>query len=38
VETVDDERRLERRLAVFKLTQELVGKDLRVLEDAAKTD
>jgi hypothetical protein len=37
-ETLDEERKLEGRLAEFKLTQELVEKDLQVLEDAAKTD
>jgi hypothetical protein len=35
---VDDERRLEGRLAEFQLTQELIREDLQVLEDAAKTD
>jgi hypothetical protein len=37
-ENLGDERRLERRLAEFRLTQELVKEDLQVLEDAAKTD
>jgi hypothetical protein len=37
-ENVDDERRLEGRLAEFQLTQELIREDLQVLEDAAKTD
>jgi hypothetical protein len=37
-EIVEDERRLKRRLVEFKLTQELVEKDLQVLKDAAKTN
>ena len=37
-ETTGDDRRLEGRLAEFKLTQELVNQELQVLEDAAKTD
>jgi hypothetical protein len=35
---VDDERRLEGRLAEFQLTQELIREDLQVLKDAAKTN
>jgi hypothetical protein len=37
-ENLGDERRLERRLAEFRLTQESVEQDLQILEDAAKTD
>jgi hypothetical protein len=37
-EEVDDERRLEGRLAEFRRIQGIVEKELQVLEDAAKTD
>jgi hypothetical protein len=37
-ENLGDERRLERRLAEFQLTQESVKQDLQILKDAAKTD
>jgi hypothetical protein len=37
-ETLDKERRLKARLAKFKLIQELIEKDLQVLEEAAKTN
>jgi truncated hemoglobin YjbI len=37
-ENLGDERRLERRLAKFQLTQESVKQDLQILKDAAKTN
>lgn len=37
-EDMDVERTIEGRLAEFKVTQEIVGKELQVLDEAAKTD